>query len=649
MNLVVLISGKGTNCEEILKHQELFNYNVSLIVTNRVDYPRFGNRSAAEEYCAKRNNNCKFVVENRYDNENRIDYDMRLAKSIKNKAKPDLIVLAGWMHILSKEFLEQFTCDIINLHPALPGCFPGAHAIEDAYKAFRKGEIKHTGVMCHKVTPIVDEGEVLSKINIECREDDTLEELTSRVKKLEKGVLLQGVLICLTRFREKQEKVKDIICYNGKVRQVLDIGYNLLLLEASDRLSAFDKHRCIIKNKGKSLNKMSAWWLNHTKHIIPNHYLWHNDGKYMIVKKTKPIKLEIVVRGYLTGSTSTSIWPMYERGERKMYGIQFPDGLRKNEKLKEPIITPTTKGVNDHPITREQIIKEQYLTEEECDFIYDRALKLFKFGQEEVSKKGLILVDTKYEFGRTENGEIILIDEIHTCDSSRYWKICGYEHAFHTGNNPSKLDKDIVRDWIKNNTKDPYVEYPEVPEDVKEKVSTVYKEYYDLISGDNIDLDKISSVWSAETDTYSLSTKEVIENYLSFHHEPRVEIIAGSVSDMKHVEKIKAELEKNNIYSNITYSSAHKETQNVVNLINNTNKNFKRVVWVTVAGRSNALSGVLAANSKHPVIGCPPFADKMDMMVNINSTIQCPSKVPVMAILDPGNVALAIKKIFNLV
>ncbi len=626
INLVVLASGNGSNLQAIIDaiNNNILVAKISLVVSNNPD--------SYALVRAQKNNIPTFLLS--FDNNDRREYERILVNEI-NKFSPDLIVLAGWMQVVTSIFINSFK-NIINLHPALPGQFPGANGIRDAFKSFQLGKIKHTGVMCHRVIEKVDSGEVLATTMVPCEQNDTLETLTTRVQKYEKGVLIEGIQKCLNEKMNYDIESTKKISYNGKVRNVIDIGYDTLLLEASDRLSAYDTHRCNIPSKGDALNMMSAWWLNETSHIIPNHYLFHN-GKYMFVKKTTPIKLEIVVRGYMTGSTSTSIWPMYQKGERLMYGIQFPDGLKKNQKLDTPIITPTTKGETDYPITREEIISQGFLNKSQCDFIYNKALHLFEYGQYVAAQKGLILVDTKYEFGFDTNGNIILIDEVHTCDSSRYWLKDTYLDNFNMGKEPNKFDKDLVRDWIKKNTSDPYKENPEIPEEIINGVSNVYIKYAELLYNS-------TDIW----EPWNFSRDDIVERYLGLHSEYRVEIIAGSISDKKHVEKIKNELEKLNIYSHITYSSAHKNTQHVVDLINTVNKDFSKVVWVTVAGRSNALSGVVAANSVHPVIGCPPFADKMDMMVNINSTLQCPSKVPVMTILEPGNVAICVKRIFKL-
>ena len=196
--------------------------------------------------------------------------------------------------------------------------------------------------------------------------------------------------------------------YIGKVRKVTDLGYGKLLLSASDRLSAFDRHICNVDGKGISLNKSSEWWFKNTSQIVENHYLY-TKGEHMIVTKTEPIKLEFIVRGYMTGSTSTSIWPMYKDGKREMYGIKFRDGYQKNQKLDQVILTPTTKGERDAPITEQEIVDENYLDIEDLEYIKKACFELFEFGQMVAESKGLILVDTKYEFGKIDD-KIILID-----------------------------------------------------------------------------------------------------------------------------------------------------------------------------------------------------------------------------------------------
>jgi phosphoribosylaminoimidazole-succinocarboxamide synthase len=393
-------------------------------------------------------------------------------------------------------------------------------------------------------------------------------------------------------------------------------------MQATDKVSSFDKHIGNIPNKGELLNKMSEFWFNNTKHIINNHLLSSKNNE-SIVMNCVPFAIEIVVRGYITGNTSTSLWTHYNNGTREYCGLTFPDGLQKNQILNEPVVTPTTKGIVDKPISPAEIVSEGHMTQAEYNFVQTKALELFEFGQKVADAAGFILVDTKYEFGKTNTGEIILIDELHTCDSSRYWIKETYLENFIEGKEPDKLDKDCVRDWVKS-VCDPYKdEIPQIPQDVIDRAYNSYKTFYDVISSVNI-----REIMTPDT----------------------VVILSGSVKDRTHVDNIVSCLKDMDAKIQIVsiVASAHKNTELVLDILKRYNYREEKVIYVTVAGRSNALSGVVAANSCRPVIACPPFADKMDMMVNINSTLQCPSAVPVLTVLEPSNVALAIKRMFNL-
>ena len=274
--------------------------------------------------------------------------------------------------------------------------------------------------------------------------------------------------------------MSELCIYRGKVRDIYDIDEDFLLMRATNRVSSFNKHLGIVPGKGIMLNNMSKFWFEKTSHIINNHYV-SSKGSNMIVKKCTPIKIEFVVRGYIAGNTSTSLWTHYSNGERLYCGIEFPDGLVKNQKLTTPVITPTTKSDNDEPISKKDIIEQNILTSDECDFIYTKALQLFKYGQEIADKAGFILVDTKYEFGKTIDGEIILIDEIHTCDSSRYWLKDTYKERFTEKKEPDKLDKDCIRDWVRSKC-DPYTEtIPIIPEEIIQKAYNNYKFFYEQL------------------------------------------------------------------------------------------------------------------------------------------------------------------------
>lgn len=274
--------------------------------------------------------------------------------------------------------------------------------------------------------------------------------------------------------------------YRGKVRDNYSLPDGRRILIASDRLSAFDQNITAIPFKGQALTQIARFWFEKTGDICPNHVLDYPDPNVVVGRTLRMMPVEIVVRGYLAGTTSTSILSMYKKGERKLYGRTFPDGLRDNEKLPAAILTPTSKGehgAHDEPLTPEEIVSRKLLTQEQWDKVSAYALALFKRGQEMMARQGLILVDTKYEFGFDDRGEIVLADEIHTPDSSRYWQAATYQARFDAGEKPDSMDKDFIRNWVVARC-DPYKDkIPEVPRDVVLQAAAVYGKAFETITG----------------------------------------------------------------------------------------------------------------------------------------------------------------------
>ncbi len=274
--------------------------------------------------------------------------------------------------------------------------------------------------------------------------------------------------------------------YFGKVRDCYDLPDNTRILISSDRISAFDRILTAIPYKGQVLTQIARFWFDHTADICPNHVLSYPDPNVVIGKRLTILPVEIVVRGYLAGSTSTSILTQYKAGVRAMYGHVFPDNLADNQALPQPIITPTSKafdGGHDEPLTADQIIAQGLLTAAQWADVSAKALALFARGQTMAAERGLILVDTKYEFGTDAEGQILLADEIHTPDSSRYWIASGYDQALKDGTRPPSFDKDVIRSWVVSRC-DPYKdEVPEIPADMIEATSQIYIQAYEAITG----------------------------------------------------------------------------------------------------------------------------------------------------------------------
>lgn len=270
--------------------------------------------------------------------------------------------------------------------------------------------------------------------------------------------------------------------YAGKVRDWYDLPDGRRALIATDRLSAFDRILGAVPYKGQVLNQLSAFWFEHTRDIAPNHLLCVPDPNVSIVKVCKPWPVEAVVRGYITGVTSTSLWTLYERGERVLYGIRLPDGLKKNDPLPTPIITPTTKaerGAHDERLTREEIIARGLVPASIYEQIEHIALALFRRGSAICAQGGLTLVDTKYEFG-DDDGRLTLIDEIHTPDSSRFWAATSGADATQ---DPVHLDKEFIRLWYLAQGYRGEGEPPAMSDDLIAQASRRYIAAYEMITG----------------------------------------------------------------------------------------------------------------------------------------------------------------------
>ncbi|MBM3227390.1 phosphoribosylaminoimidazolesuccinocarboxamide synthase [Candidatus Peribacteria bacterium] len=284
--------------------------------------------------------------------------------------------------------------------------------------------------------------------------------------------------------------------YKGKVRDVYtQPEKHLRILIATDRQSAFDIQWCSIPLKGQVLNQISAWWFERIGDIMPTQVLDIPDPNVTVAKRLKMVPVEIVVRGYLTGSSKTSAWVNYNEGMRDFCGVKLPDGMVKNQPFTSAILTPTTKGEEDELIDPAGIFAKNLSTPAQWEEIADKALRLFARGQELAAKRGLILVDTKYEMGVDEAGTLMIADEVHTPDSSRYWIAETYEKRFSEGKEPDSLDKEFFRLWLREQGFEygDKATWPKITDDVRLTLSAKYIDLYERITGQKFTLPPVGS------------------------------------------------------------------------------------------------------------------------------------------------------------
>lgn len=299
---------------------------------------------------------------------------------------------------------------------------------------------------------------------------------------------LEALQLGLTRTVDTSDLPLIGVKYEGKVRDNYSLPDGTRVLVTTDRISAFDRVLGTLPFKGQVLNGLSAWWFEKTKDVAPNHVLSLPDPNILHALECTPLPVELVVRSYLTGVTSTSIWTHYASGARTFAGHVLPEGMTKNEPLPAPILTPSTKaakGGHDITVSKSELLAMGEVSEEDFERAAAIAMAMFQRGQEICASRGLILVDTKYEMGKTKDGNIVVIDEIHTPDSSRYWKSGSYEARLRQGEEPESFDKEYVRRWLAGVGFTGDGPIPTIPDDVRIEAARRYIEACEIIRGED--------------------------------------------------------------------------------------------------------------------------------------------------------------------
>jgi len=418
--------------------------------------------------------------------------------------------------------------------------------------------------------------------------------------------------------------------HSGKVRESFRVSDHVRMIVVTDRISCFDNVLVtMIPGKGAVLNRLSNFWFNQTKSICDSHFVEEIDPNITLVKEAVPIRVEMVVRGFLTGSA----WRKYEKGQRNFSGTTIPDGLTKNQRFATPILTPTTKENSDREITPIQIAASELATKQIYDEMAQISLRLFDFGSKYLAERGIILVDSKYEFGLIGD-KIILIDEIHTPDSSRFWRTDDYEK---NSESVDSMDKEYVRAWLMEN-KIGDVFPSTLPRQVVDETRQRYIDIFRRIT----DKDFTITTEDSKTRIYrNLCRAKIIK-------QGYVALIMGSVNDLVHSKKIAEIIEKYDIMADMRVLSAHKNSERIPEIAAEYNASIEPGSVIAIAGRSNGLGGALAANLNIPVFNCPPFHDRSDFFANINSSLMMPSKTPAATVIDHENAALAALRSLNL-
>ncbi|MBD2767488.1 AIR carboxylase family protein [Hymenobacter sp. BT664] len=431
------------------------------------------------------------------------------------------------------------------------------------------------------------------------------------------------------------------LLHRGKVRDSMRAPSGDRLIIVTDRLSAFDSVlETAIPHKGAVLNGLANFWFDKTQHIIPNHVIKLVDANAMLVKEAAPIKVEMVVRQYLTGS----MWRGYQAGQRTFSGVTVTDGLTKNQPFPQAIVTPTTKEESDREITPENLVSEGWVTKELYDQMAVKAQMLFAVGAQLLAEKGIILVDTKYEFGLLD-GKLILIDEMHTPDSSRFWSAADYAQNPETA---EQMDKEYVRQWLIANKQDGQYPRALTPE-VAQEASRRYLEIYERITGQPLPTAETESVDAPRTGRHDTRAR-LLANLVraGLVKDAWVNIVMASPADQEHGQSIRKHLEGYDIFTQLRLTSAYQNGEEIAGMAETWNNSIEPGVIIAVAGLSNGLGGALAANVNVPVISCPLWKDYAELAMNLNSSAVMPGGTPNLTVVRPDNAAQAALRALNL-
>lgn len=657
MRVIYFTSGAGSTAEYILSNSlKPFDNGLSNILNVGLVY------EPNEKIDERLKNMNRYLINNdngksnkvqviRSQFENNEDFHEFIWHSIKD-LRADVIFLLGWMHIVPGSFISKVEGTggrIVNLHPTLQYQLIGRDIYPKIWEMYQDGMIRETGCMVHYVSKQLDRGELIYEMRLDLTKCKTFDDyhkqmygdFKDNVVGLEKQCVYNALMKLYEKHSKNNEEVVDIspnsfikvnnlkLKHRGKVRDIYESTFykDYLFVLTSDRISANDIVISYLPQKGYYLNQINAFW---HKLFGISQMVCGSNGNLMVIRKMRAIPLEIIIRRRITGS----LWKAYaQKGERIFNGYELPEGMTEGDLFEEPIITPTTKGTHDIPITFEEIVQRGILNRAEINIIREKSIGLFKMGEAYMKRIGIEMIDTKFEFAFDSYGNIELIDEIFTPDSSRFIV------------DGTRMDKDILRRWATENEAMILSHPPgndgcrgvKLPEEVRDKLIRNYKGFLEKLYMDKINYRCI------DMDSYSDTLPEVLNKLSQF-----VIILAGSKSDFAHVEKIRTELAKKDIIAFVYYYSAHKNTETVISILqaNEYNRSSK-IIYITVAGLSNALSGVVACNVSRPVLACPPFSDKADYSVNIHSTIQMPSGVPSACIIRPDNVAEFCRRIFD--
>ena len=631
LNLAILASGSKYNINAIYQSIDsgILPANIVAVVCNK--------KCKCMEYCkSKKINTINYTRD--VKKFTREQYDQELI----NKLSPfniDIILVFEWTYLFTAIFTKRFD-KIIKLNSVYSSSLGGSNNMDEIFNGLVNSRIKSASSNLELINLDNTRKNIISEVILPYEKSYTKDEFISISKKYENMCLIKGLI----QYHENQNKTIMFNAENTKQKSnfktLRDIDYDRLLVEYNNYEYAFGIKRCKLRNKGKFVSLSNKWWMDKTKFIVDNHYIW-SDGKFMVVKKTKPIKYIFETHGFLANTFNTKLFDLYKNGARKIItSDNLPDGMSEYSFLNKPIVNVINKSTNKS-VNIDTLVNENILSQNNIKTILDYCNRLYMYTHRIRDKIGLTLACAQYEFGLDDGNNILLIDDIHSYNNSIFWE---YQEECYSKTKPNIFNSNVVYNWLLQNCSDINKDVPVIPSEiVKQGEESYYNYIRRLYSADDIVKCSILNT-PFRSDSWSWATAKNI--YLNYNHDNMVCIVTDN-KDGPCVKKAILAFKTNNIYANIFEISPYKDIIKLISHIKQHDSSKKKMIWVSLSNEVNPICGILSANTRHPVINCPLSIDNKFSLQSILSSVQQYKDSPVLTILDFNNLPGACRKIFT--
>ena len=632
LNLAVLASGSEYNLNSIKKSIDsgILPINISVVVCNK--------KCKCLDYC--KTNKINVITYTRDTKKiSREQYDQELVNKL-NKYNIDMILVFEWTYLFTSIFTRNFN-KIIKINRAYSNVLGGVSDIDEIFNSLVNNRIKSATVNLELINTDSSRKNIISEVLLPYQKTYTKEDFMAISRSYENMCLIKGLIDYIENQNKSMMVNSEDTLQKSNFKTMRNIGYDRILVEYSNNEYACGIKRCKLKNKGKFVSLANKWWMNNTKSIVNNHYIW-SDGKFMVIKKTKPIKYIFEVHGFLANTFNTKLYDLYKNGARKIItsNTVIPDELNEFSKLDTPIINIINK-VSGKSIQLETLVNDNIINKSSAHNITRLCHKLYEHTYRLRDKINLTLACAQYEFGIDEDNNIILIDDIHSYNNCVFWE---NQEECYSKSPPNIFNSNVVYNWLIQNCHDIDKDIPVIPKDIIKEGEQSYSNYISrlYLSEDSSKTAILNTPF--RSDTWTWTTAKNI--YLNYNHDNMVCI----VTDNKDSDIIKRTLmlfKSNNIYANIIELSPYRDVIKLISHVKQHDSSLKKMVWVSLSRDINPICGIISANTKHPVINCPVSIDNKFSMQSLLSSIQQYKDSPVMTILDFNNLPGACSKIFS--